>query len=63
MNKEQIKELRKNKGMTQKDLAMKTGIANSTIAKIENGRFSFSMDVIEPICEVLEVELNLTPIS
>ena len=41
-----IKELRKDAGLTQCDLAEKLGIAQNTIAQYEMGKASPSLDVI-----------------
>ena len=55
----QIKQCRQDKSMTQKELSIISGIAESTIARIEHGKFSFSIDIIERLCEALHLDLNL----
>lgn len=42
----EIKSVRKSKNMSQNELAKKLGIDRSTISKIENGKFSISVDYL-----------------
>lgn len=42
----QIKFLREEKGLSQEELAQRMGISRTTISKIENGKFSFSIDYL-----------------
>ena len=53
-----IAELRKAKGMTQKDLAEATGLIQPNIARIENGRYSTSLDTLAKIAEALGARLD-----
>lgn len=39
-----IKEFRKEKHLTQEQLAEKTGIVRTTISKIEEGKYNFGID-------------------
>jgi|WetSurMetagenome_2_1015567.scaffolds.fasta_scaffold141174_3 transcriptional regulator with XRE-family HTH domain len=48
-----IKELRAEKGMTQRDLALASKMANSKIANIELGKYSAGLDVLSRIAEAL----------
>ena len=52
---ERIYELMKEKGITQRYLAEKTGIAQSTISDWKRKKTNPAADKILPICEVLDV--------
>lgn len=54
-----IKELRKNRGMTQDQLAERVDLATRYISLIEVGRSSPSLETIENIARALEVELKV----
>lgn len=43
---QQIKLMREEKGLSQEELAQRMGISRTTISKIENGKFSFSIDYL-----------------
>lgn len=43
---QQIKLIREEKGLSQEELAQRMGISRTTISKIENGKFSFSIDYL-----------------
>jgi transcriptional regulator with XRE-family HTH domain len=47
------------KGLSQKDLAAKTGVASSHISLIEAGKRSPSLATVEKICEALNVPSHL----
>ncbi|MBR3638384.1 MAG: nucleotide sugar dehydrogenase [Lachnospiraceae bacterium] len=51
-----IRTRRKAMGMTQADLAEKTGISRSALSKIETKEYTPSLEQIAAICEVLELE-------
>ena len=51
-----IKERREQLGVSQKELAEKCGIAQSTLCDIEQGRSKPSLPVAVKIAEVLKVE-------
>ena len=53
-----IKKLRKKKGLTQADLAEKIGSHTSHINRIETGKYKPSLDVLMKIADVLEVSLD-----
>ena len=42
-----LKAFRKEKGWTQKDITLKTGIPRQTISEIENGKFDGAIAIIE----------------
>ncbi len=53
-----ISELRKEKNMTQVDLANKLGITDRAISKWENGRGMPDLSLLLPLCEALEISVN-----
>ena len=53
-----ISELRKEKGMTQVELAEKLGITDRAISKWENGRGMPDISLIVPLCEILDISIN-----
>lgn len=53
----QLRALRKQRGMTQKELADKIGQTQQRIAEIESGEFSPSLDTLRPILRALDAEL------
>lgn len=54
---ENIKDLRKRKKLTQKQLAELTGVTASTITKYELGSLEPNIDMIKKIAEVLKVDV------
>ncbi len=57
---QRIAELRKLRGMTQRDLAAATGFNPSNIGRIERGRYSVGLEVLNKIAEALDsrIEIN-----
>lgn len=55
----QLRALRKQRGMTQKELADKIGQTQQRIAEIESGEFSPSLETLKPILKALDAELVL----
>ena len=53
-----IAQLRKEKKMTQIDLANKLGITDRAISKWENGRGMPDLSLLIPLCEILDVSIN-----
>lgn len=53
-----ISELRKEKNMTQKDLAEKLGVTDRAISKWENGRGMPEVSLMKPLCEALGISIN-----
>lgn len=53
-----IKELRKAKGMTQKDLADKLYITDRSVSKWERGLCAPDISLLEPLSEILEVKVT-----
>lgn len=50
-----IKEIRKNKALTQEELAEKIGIESASISNIENGKYYPTSDNLEKIINALNV--------
>ena len=53
-----IAECRKNKNMTQQDLAEKLGVSDRTIGNWENGRNMPDLSLFKPLCSELNISLN-----
>lgn len=53
-----ISELRKNKKMTQEELAEKLGVNNRTISRWENGNNMPDVSLYKPLCEELGITIN-----
>ncbi len=62
MNQEQIgkfiADCRKEKGLTQMQLAEKLGITNRAISKWENGKSMPDVALLMPLCEILGISVN-----
>lgn len=63
-----LKQLRKEKGKTQLDIEVATGINNGDISRIENGKTNIEFITIAKLAEALDVEMSdlfyfETPIS
>lgn len=55
---EKIKELRKNKGLSQQDLADRVGIHITYLSRLENGHNEPSIEVIRKLMEVFAVSAD-----
>ena len=53
-----LKELRKEKGMTQDQLGKEIGVTNKTISKWENGNYMPPVDVLMLLSEMYNVSIN-----
>jgi transcriptional regulator with XRE-family HTH domain len=53
----QIREMRIQKGLSQRDLAKRTGIFSSYISRIENGHIVPAIDTLEKLAQALETPL------
>ena len=53
-----IASIRKEKKMTQKEVAEKLGVTDRAISKWENGRGLPDLSLIKPLCEVLDISIN-----
>jgi transcriptional regulator with XRE-family HTH domain len=59
----QLRALRKQRGMTQKELAAKCGTQQQRIAEIESGEFSPTLETLRPILKALNAKLLLHDLS
>lgn len=50
-----ISQVRKRKGLTQKQLAIKLGISDKTISKWEVGKGMPELSLMVPLCDVLNI--------
>jgi transcriptional regulator with XRE-family HTH domain len=50
---------RKSLGLSQEDLAKRAGLNRAYVGKIENARFSVTIDTIEKIAHALEVDADV----
>ena len=53
-----ISELRKEKNLTQQELADKLGVSDRTVGNWENGRNMPDLSLFKPLCEELNISLN-----
>lgn len=51
--------LRKNAGLTQRELAEKSGLTQNTIYKVETGKFSVGIDTLSKIADTLECKVDI----
>ena len=54
----QLKTLRKNRNISQADIASKLGIKPAAVSKYETGRVPLSEDSIEKLCRILNVSAD-----
>ncbi|WP_300057388.1 helix-turn-helix transcriptional regulator [Sulfitobacter sp.] len=50
---------RKSIGLSQEDLARQAGLSRAYVGKIENARFSVTIDTIEKIAQALKVDADV----
>ncbi len=55
---ENIKAMRKNKGMTQEELAIKLNVVRQTVSKWEKGLSVPDADMLQKLAEVLETDIS-----
>ena len=53
-----IQELRKEKGLTQEELAEKLGITKNAVSKWERGISLMDLSLLKPLSEILEVSIT-----
>lgn len=53
-----IQQMRKEKNWTQKDLAEKLGISDKTVSKWETGKGLPDIASLNPLCDILEININ-----
>lgn len=49
---------RKNKNLTQQQLAEKIGVSNRSVSKWENGKCMPDLSLFKPLCELLDITIN-----
>lgn len=53
-----ILELRREKGLTQMELADKLGVTDKAVSKWENGRCMPDLSLLKPLCDILDISIN-----
>jgi transcriptional regulator with XRE-family HTH domain len=53
-----VKRLRRARGLTQEQLAERSGLSSDTIRRLEHGSFSPSLDTLTKLCEGLSLSLS-----
>lgn len=56
---ENLKEIRKEKGYTQEELAIKVGVVRQTVSKWEKGLSVPDADILRKIAEILDTDINI----
>ncbi|MCF1749596.1 helix-turn-helix domain-containing protein [Mariniradius sediminis] len=55
---QRVKTLRKEKGMSQEELAEKSGLNRPYISAIEQGKRNVSLEVMEKLAEALQMDIK-----
>ena len=55
---QQIREARKAKGLTQKELGEKLGVGEPTVTNYEAGRQNLTIETLQKIADALEIKVN-----
>lgn len=55
-----VKETRKQQGLTQKDLALTTGVGVRLIVELEKGTRGVKIDTIIKICQFLGLKIDIS---
>lgn len=53
-----LAKLREEKGLTQEELAVASGVSRAHISKIENGKYTGSIKVLSRIAKKLDVKIE-----
>lgn len=53
-----ISECRKQKGLTQAQLAEALGVSDKSVSRWENGKTMPDLSIYEPLCEILEIQIS-----
>ena len=56
---QRIADLRKQHGLTQQDLANKTGMQRNHISRIESGKYSVGFDTLQLIAEQFDMKVDI----
>lgn len=57
---DEIRRIRKENGMTQTELAVKTNKSRANVSNLENGRFNSSINHLQKIAHALGKKLNVS---
>lgn len=57
----QVAAIRKEKGLSIRELAEVCGVTAQNITKIEHGKYNVSIDILEKICEALGYHVDIKP--
>lgn len=60
---EQVKAIRKAKGITLRDIEEETGIGNGYLSRLERGQYSPSIDTLERICKAIGAEIRIEEVG
>ena len=55
----QVATIRKEKGLSIRELAESCGVTAQNITKIEHGKYNVSIDILGKICEALECRIDI----
>ena len=55
----QVATIRKEKGLSIRELAEACGVTAQNITKIEHGKYNGSIDILGKICEALECRIDI----
>lgn len=55
----QLAALRKEHGLTVRQLAELCGLDHANIVKIENGKYNVSIDILQRVCDVLGADIKI----
>lgn len=55
----QLKALRESAGLTQSQMAEKTGLQRANIARVEGGKCNTGIDTIQKMCDIIGVEIEI----
>lgn len=54
-----LREIRESQGLTTTQLGERCGLTQSTISKVENGKWSVSLDILSKVCEALGAKVEI----
>ena len=54
-----IASTRKEKGLTQDDLAVKCGMQKQNISRIEHGKYSIGIEILAKVCKAMGCKLDI----
>lgn len=60
---DEIRKIREKKGYSQEHLAHMMKISRTTISKIENGKFNFSIDYLSKFSWFLDFNITISPFN